>query len=158
MHLSSYFRGYYLWLDHRAHELNQHVTNERLHCFVHEAALVLACEHEILRPRLLDLLFGDVEDALRGRLCDNTQRVTVEAKLSRLAKASSPAAFQQDLALVRDAVALAGLRAESWALFAEAVLGEEDVLHLGEIIGRCHDHCTAPSWSSEPVVRVDVLH
>ena len=158
MHLSLFFSSYYAWLDERAGELTRHLSVERLRFFIQQVTLVLGCEHDILRPGLLVSLLGDTNQDLRARLCDDERRVDLEQKLSRLPRASSGEIFCFEMRLVRDALSLAGLRAESWALFAEAVLPADEVERLEGLIGRCHDRCAMLASTTQLVTRVEVLH
>jgi hypothetical protein len=158
MQLSVFFRSYYTWLDRRAHELTQQLSAELLERFIHQATLLLACEHDVLRPGVLSCLVGDVREVLRARLCDDPRRDDAERKIARLARSSSVAVFQFEMRLVRDALSLAGLRAESWALFAEAALSPEDVVQLEARIARCHDSVGILVASPEAALRVEVLH
>ena len=157
MHLSVFFRSYYVWLDRRAHELTLHLTADLLRAFIQQATLVLACDHEILRPGLLLALLGDPREDLLARLCNDERRAIVERQLGRLARASSVEVFRFEMTLVRDALSVAGLLAESWALFAEAVLLPEDLQHLERLVNGCHERCAAPSPDADGL-RVDVLH
>jgi hypothetical protein len=158
MYLSVFFHDYFTWLDRRAHELSQHLSGERLDLFIQQATLLLACERDILRPGLLAALLGNVPPELYARLCDEPSRVSLERGLSRLSRASSAVVFRFELGLLRDALAVAGLRAESWALFAEVVLAPEEVSALETTLLRCHDACSGLVAAPEPALRVDVLH
>ena len=158
MLLSDFFHARYTWLDLSARELAGGGDSAALQVFVHEAALILACEHEVLRPALLDALVGSGQEAQRERLRDEAARVHVEALLARLPRARTAAAFCHALAEVREALDDAAARAHAWAAFVKVALEGEARRHLEVLLLDTYRRCSALEAVDEPLVRMDLLH